>query len=105
VLYLLSELLSLPSSAADLNLSLQRKREKLLEALLKQLEAESRRRPVLMVFEDAHWVDPTSREVLDLSVDRVRHLPVLLVITFRPEFHPPWGDRSHVMQRPAPARA
>jgi len=94
---LLSELLSLPSSAADLNLSLQRKREKLLEALLKQLEAESRRRPVLMVFEDAHWVDPTSREVLDLSVDRVRHLPVLLVITFRPEFQPPWGDRSHVM--------
>jgi class 3 adenylate cyclase len=73
---LLSELLSLPSSAADLNLSLQRKREKLLEALLKQLEAEARRRPVLMVFEDAHWVDPTSREVLDLSVDRVRHLPV-----------------------------
>ena len=76
---LLSELLSLPSSAADLNLSLQRKREKLLEALLNQLEAEARRRPVLMVFEDAHWIDPTSRELLDLSVDRVRHLPVLLV--------------------------
>jgi class 3 adenylate cyclase/tetratricopeptide (TPR) repeat protein len=94
---LLSELLSLPSSAADLNLSLQRKREKLLGALLNQLEAEARRRRVLMVFEDAHWIDPTSREVLDLSVDRVRHLPVLLVITFRPEFQPPWGGRSHVM--------
>src|SRR5262245_46890426 len=94
---LLSELLSLPSSAADLNLSPQRKREKLFEALLNQFEAEARRGPVLMVFEDAHWIDPTSRELLDLSVDRVRHLPVLLAITFRLEFQPPWGDRSYVM--------
>ena len=93
---LLSELLSLPSSAAELNLSPQRKREKLFEALLSQLEAEARHRPVLMVFEDAHWIDPTSRELLDLTVDRVRRLPVLLVITFRPEFQPPWGGRSHV---------
>jgi AAA ATPase domain/Adenylate and Guanylate cyclase catalytic domain len=94
---LLSGLLSLPSFAADLNLSEQRKREKLLEALLSQLEAEARHRPVLMVFEDAQWIDPTSRELLDLSVDRVRHLPVLLAITFRPEFQPPWGGRSYVM--------
>jgi predicted ATPase len=93
---LLSELLSLPSSAAGLNLSPQRKREKLFEAILNQLEAEARRRPVLMVFEDAHWIDPTSRELLDLTVDRVRHLPVLLAITFRPEFQPPWAGRSHV---------
>ena len=94
---LLSELLSLPSSAADLNLSPQRKREKLFEALLNQLEAEARQSPVLMVFEDAQWIDPTSREVLDLSVDMVRHLPILLAITFRPQFHPPWGGRSYVM--------
>jgi tetratricopeptide (TPR) repeat protein len=94
---LLSELLSLPSSAADLSLSPQRKRKKLFEALLNQLEAEARRWPVMMVFEDAQWIDPTSRELLDLSIDRVRHLPVLLAITFRPEFQPPWGDRSHVM--------
>ena len=93
---LLSELLSLPSSATELNLSPQRKREKLFEALLSQLEAEARHRPVLMVFEDAHWIDPTSRELLDLTVDRVRHLPVLLAITFRPEFQPPWGGRAHV---------
>ena len=86
----------MPSSAADLNLSPQRKREKLFEALLSQLEAEARHRPVLMVFEDAHWIDPTSRELLDLTVDRVRQLPVLLAITFRPEFQPPWGGRSHV---------
>jgi tetratricopeptide (TPR) repeat protein len=93
---LLSELQSLPSSAADLNLSPQRKREKLFEALLSRLEAEARRLPVLMVFEDTHWIDPTSRELLDLTVDRVRRLPVLLVITFRPEFQPPWGGHSHV---------
>jgi class 3 adenylate cyclase/predicted ATPase len=93
---LLSELLSLPSSAAHLNLSPQRKREKLFEAMLNQLEAEAQHRPVLMVFEDAHWIDPTSRELLDLTVDRVRRLPVLLVITFRAEFRPPWGGRSHV---------
>jgi predicted ATPase len=93
---LLTELLSLPSSAADLNLSPQRKREKLFDALLSQLEAEARHYPVLMVFEDAHWIDPTSRELLDLTVDRVPRLPVLLAITFRPEFQPPWGGRSHV---------
>jgi class 3 adenylate cyclase/tetratricopeptide (TPR) repeat protein len=94
---LLTELLSLPSSAADLNLSPQRKREKLFEALLNQLEAETRQSPLLMVFEDAQWMDPTSREVLDLFVDRARHLPMLLAITFRPEFEPPWGGRSYVM--------
>jgi predicted ATPase len=94
---LLSELLSLPSSSADLNLSPQRKREKLLEALLNQLEAEARHWPVLIVFEDAQWIDPASREVLDLAVDRLRHLAVLLTITFRPLFQPPWGGRSHVM--------
>ncbi|MGC1885660.1 MAG: AAA family ATPase, partial [Stellaceae bacterium] len=93
---LLSELLSLPSSAAELNLSPQRKREKLFEALLDQLEAVAKQRPVLMVFEDAHWIDPTSRELLDLTIDRVRRLPVLLAITFRLEFQPPWGGRSHV---------
>ena len=49
-----------------------------------------------MVFEDAHWIDPTSRELLDLTVDRVRHLPMLLAITFRPEFQPPWSGQSHV---------
>ena len=93
---LLSELLSLPSSAADLNLSPQRRREKLFDAMLSQLEAELRHRAVLMVFEDAHWIDPTSRELLDLTVDRVRRLPVLLVVTFRPEFQHAWGGQPHV---------
>jgi predicted ATPase len=71
---LIAELLSLPSSAGELNLSPQRKREMLFEALLHQLEALSRSRPVLMVFEDAHWIDPTSRELLDLTLDPRRPL-------------------------------
>jgi class 3 adenylate cyclase/predicted ATPase len=93
---LLAELLSLPSTAGDLNLSPQRKREKLFEALLHQLEALARSRPVVMVFEDAHWIDPTSRELLDLTLDRVARLPVLVVVTFRPEFQQAWGGQPHV---------
>ena len=58
--------------------------------------AEVRHRPVLMIFEDAHWIDPTSREMLDLTIERIRRLPVMLAITFRPEFQAPWGGRSHV---------
>src|SRR5262249_12775757 len=93
---LLAELLSLPSAAAELNFSPQRKHEKLLEAFLHQLEALARSRPVLMVFEDAHWADPTSRELLDLTNARAGRLPVLLVISFRPEFQHGWGGEPHV---------
>jgi predicted ATPase len=93
---LLAELLSLPNSAADLHLSPQRKREALFEVLLRQLEAVARRRPVLAVFEDVHWIDPTSRELLDLMVDRVRRMPVLLLITSRPEFQAGWVGQPHV---------
>jgi class 3 adenylate cyclase/predicted ATPase len=93
---LIAELLSLPSTAADLNLSPQRKREKLFEALLHRLEALAREKPVLMIFEDVHWLDPTSRELLDLTMDRARRVPVLLIVTFRLEFQPPWGDQPHV---------
>src|SRR5215471_18815465 len=49
-----------------------------------------------MIFEDAHWIDPTSRELLDLTVDRVRSLPVLLIVTLRPEFQPPWTGQTQV---------
>jgi class 3 adenylate cyclase/predicted ATPase len=93
---LLAELLSLPSSAADLNLSPQRKRQKLFEALLHQLEFLARSRPVLMLFEDAHWIDPSSREFLDQIFDRVPGLHVLLVVTFRPEFQHAWSGQPHV---------
>jgi class 3 adenylate cyclase/predicted ATPase len=78
------------------NLSPQRKRERTLEALLRQLEGLAREQPVLMVFEDAHWIDPTSRELLDLTIERVRNLPVLLIVTFRPEFQPAWTGQPQV---------
>jgi class 3 adenylate cyclase/predicted ATPase len=93
---LLAELLSLPNCASELNLSPQRKREKLFGALLHQLEALAHTNPVLMIFEDAHWIDPTSRELLDLTIDRVARIPVLLVITFRPEFGHAWGGEPYV---------
>jgi class 3 adenylate cyclase/predicted ATPase len=93
---LLAELLSLPNTAAALNFSPQRKREMVFEALLYQLEAMTRRRPVLMVFEDAHWVDPSSRELLDLTLERARRLPVLLIVTFRTEFQQDWAGQPHV---------
>jgi predicted ATPase len=63
------------------NLSPQRKKERTLAALIRQLEGLARQQPVVMVFEDAHWIDPTSRELLDLTVERVRGLPVLLIVT------------------------
>jgi len=95
---LLADLISLraPERHQLPNLSPQRKKERTLDALLRQLEGLARRQPVLMVFEDAHWIDPTSRELLDLTVERVRRLPVLLIVTFRPEFQPVWTGQSQV---------
>jgi predicted ATPase len=94
----LADLLSLPTSVRHAlpNLSPQRKKERTLEALLRQLEGLARRQPILMVFEDAHWSDPTSRELLDLTVERMAGLRVLLIITFRPEFQPPWIGEPQV---------
>jgi class 3 adenylate cyclase/predicted ATPase len=95
---LLADLMSLPASERHPlpNLSSQRKKDRTLESLILQLEGLARQQPVVMVFEDAHWIDPTSRELLDLTVERVRRLPVLLIVTFRPEFHPPWTGQPQV---------
>jgi class 3 adenylate cyclase/predicted ATPase len=94
----LADLLSLPGSERHPlpNLSPQRKKERTLEALIRRLKSLANRRPVVVIFEDAHWVDPTSRELLDLTIERVRNLPVLLIVTFRPEFQPPWIGEPHV---------
>src|SRR6202040_1307551 len=94
----LADLLSLPASERHPlpNLSPQRKKERTLGALIRQLEGLAHRQPVVTVFEDAHWIDPTSRELLDLTVERMRALPVLLIVTFRPEFQPPWAGQPQV---------
>ena len=95
---LLADLLSLPASERHPlpKLSPQRKKERTLEALIRQLKGLSRQQRVVIVFEDAHWIDPTSRELLDLTVEPIRDLPVLLVVTFRPEFQPPWTGQPQV---------
>ena len=95
---LLADLLSLPGSERHPlpNFSPQRKKERTLEALIRLLALSARQQPVVMVFEDTHWIDPTSRELLDLAVERVHSLPVLLIVTFRPEFQPPWTGQPQV---------
>jgi class 3 adenylate cyclase/predicted ATPase len=94
----LADLLSVPASERHPlpNLSPQRKKERTLEALLRRIEGLAAQQPVLMVFEDAHWIDPTSHELLDVIVERVRRLPVLLIVTFRPEFQSPWTGQPQV---------
>jgi predicted ATPase len=91
-------MLSLPNDGRypTLELTPQQQRQQTLEALTAQLEALSRSNPVLMIFEDAHWTDPTSLEVLGRTVDRLKTLAVLLIVTYRPEFDPPWLGRPYV---------
>ena len=71
-------------------------RRRTFAALLDQFESLARQKPILLSFEDAHWADVTSLELLDLTVERVRQLPVLALITLRPEFDPPWAGLPNV---------
>jgi class 3 adenylate cyclase/tetratricopeptide (TPR) repeat protein len=95
---LLADLLSIPTGNRypPLNLTPQKRKEKTLHAQLTQLEGLAARQPVLMVWEDVHWSDPTTLESLDLLVDRAPRLRVLMILTFRPEFTPPWIGRPDV---------
>jgi class 3 adenylate cyclase len=74
----------------------QRRRDMTLAALLREYESLARQRPVLLIFEDAHWADSSSLELLDTAIERAAHLPVLSIITFRPEFSPPWTGLANV---------
>ena len=95
---LFADMLSLPNDGRypALDMMPEQRRQKTLEALGSQMEALSRSNPVLMIFEDTHWADPTSLEVFSRVVDRLRNLRVLLIVTFRPEFDPPWIGRPYV---------
>jgi predicted ATPase len=99
VVPLIAALLSVPTDTRypppDLNPWLQK--QKTLEALIHQLQGLAAHQPVLAIYEDAHWMDPTTLELLDLVVQRVATLPVLVVISFRPEFIPPWTGYPHVV--------
>jgi predicted ATPase len=95
---LFAEMLSLPNDGRypTLEITPQQRRQKTMEALTAQMEALSRQKPVLMIFEDAHWADPTSLEAFGRAVDHLRTGGVLLIVTHRPEFEPPWIGRPYV---------
>ena len=95
---LFAEMLSLANDGRypALELTPEQRRQRTLEALVSQMEALTRQNPVLMIFEDAHWTDPTTLELFGRVVDRVRSLRVLLIVTFRPDFDPPWVRRAYV---------
>jgi class 3 adenylate cyclase len=97
---LFAGLLSLPNDGRHPTFALtpQQRRQKMLEALNAQIEALTREKPVLMIFEDAHWIDPSSLEALSRTVERIRGIPMLLIVTSRPEFAPPWAGQAQVTE-------
>jgi class 3 adenylate cyclase/predicted ATPase len=97
VMPLFAGLLSLPADRYPaLNYPPQKRKERLLEALVEQVGGLSRSNPVLIIFEDAHWVDPTTQEALDLLGAHAAKWRVLLVMTYRPEYAPRWSGEAHV---------
>ena len=95
---LFAALLSIPTRERypPLDLAPEEQMTRTLDALVAQVVGLAQRLPVLELFEDVHWIDPTSLELLERLIERVRSLPVLLVITFRPEFKPSWIGHPHV---------
>jgi predicted ATPase len=88
--------LPLPERYSPLLLTPQRQRQQTLEALQAWLLAEATRHPVLFIVEDLHWMDPSTLEFLSLLIDQVPTARLLLVLTYRPEFHPSWGFRAYL---------
>jgi len=90
---ILASLMAIPTAERypPLDLTPQQHKAKAIEILTDQLAGLARRQPVLVTIEDVHWIDPSSAELLHWAIDRIRHLPVLVVMAFRPDFQPPWG--------------
>ena len=97
---LLAALLAVPvpERYPPLTLSPQRQKQQTQEALVAWLLAETAQQPVLAVWEDLHWADPSTLELLGLLLDQVPTARLLLVLTARPEFRPPWALRAHLTQ-------
>ncbi len=95
---LFAELLSLPNDGRypRIELTPQQRRQRTLEALINQIIALAEQSPVLMVVEDIHWIDPTTLEALGRGIDRIKSVGVLLIMTYRSEFEPPWIGRPYV---------
>ncbi len=88
--------LPLPEGCAPLDLTAEQQKQKTYEAALAWLDAEARRRPVLLVCEDLHWMDPSTLELVGMLVEREDPGEMLVLLTCRPEFTPPWPLRSHL---------
>jgi class 3 adenylate cyclase/predicted ATPase len=95
---LVGALLGVPTDERyrGLNLSPQRQKQRTFEILIEQLAGLARERPVLQLYEDLHWADPSTLELLEMVVERARVLPILVVMTHRPQFSPPWSGQAHV---------
>jgi predicted ATPase/class 3 adenylate cyclase len=95
---LFAELVSLPNDGRypALELTSPERRQKTLETLVLQVTTLARQNPLLVIFEDAHWADPTSLELYGRIIDKLSSLRALLIVTYRPEFDPPWIGRPHV---------
>jgi class 3 adenylate cyclase/predicted ATPase len=99
---LVGALLGIPTDERypALNFSPQRQKQRTFEVLIEQLAGLARQRPVLQLYEDLHWADPSTLELLDMVVERARALPILVVITHRPQFSPQWSGQAHVTALP-----
>src|SRR5262249_39225620 len=97
-LQLLAALLSVPEPAEvpPLNLSLQKQKQRIQEALVAWLVEEAEHAPVYTAWEDLHWADPSTLELLGLLLDQVPTARLLILLTYRPEFTPPWSSRTHL---------
>ena len=94
----IASLLSIPCDDryGVLAMTPQKFKDETLRTLVDLTEAAARQQPTVMLYEDLHWADPTTLETLDLLIDRVRTIPLLIVLTHRPEFQPKWGSHGHV---------
>ena len=94
----IASLLSIPCEAryGVIAITPQKHKDETLRVLVDIVAAAARQQPTVMLYEDAHWADPTSLEAMDLLIDRVRSIPLLIVLTHRPEFQPKWGSHGHV---------
>ena len=95
---LIATLLNVPTGSgyALPEMTPQRQKQRTLEVLVDQLAGLAAPEPALLAYEDVHWIDPTTQELLGLAIERIRNQPVLAIVTFRPEFRPPWPKQSHV---------
>ena len=101
VVTLFAALLSLPlpeGHSSPMNLNPQQQKQQTWEALTAWVVEEAGQQPGLVVYEDLHWADPSTLELRTLLIAEVPTVPMLVLLTFRPQFRPPWPARSHVTQ-------